>query len=283
MGSGNHTLEFKLTSGNPTDTVNIQQFNKYFYDNIILMAPSVKSFGSDLRINDLMEYVDFHHNIMVFGSSDSRKVVRDLVNEFGVDFEDYGYVMNGGVPPKSSSQKAFKQENLAWSSDLFTPLERVFTKLDRPVLFEDGVGAVIDSKSNNMNVFPILRGSPGSFSFNKGAEDRKQTGPYSGNQLTLVAGYQTRYNQRVVVSGSLKMCSNQAMLATRDPKKGNLISSSPNYQLCTEMVEWNLQERGVLKVENVRHQKVGEEWTGANPENYKRQVDIQYFVDIYQK
>ena len=73
------------------------------------------------------------------------------------------------------------------------------------------------------------------------------------------------------------------MMATRDPSKGNLITSSPNYVLCTEMVEWNLQEKGVIKVENVRHQKVGEEWTGANPENYKRQVDIQYFADISEK
>lgn len=45
MGGGNHTLEFKLISGSPNDPVGIQQFNKYFYDNIILMAPTVKSFG----------------------------------------------------------------------------------------------------------------------------------------------------------------------------------------------------------------------------------------------
>jgi oligosaccharyltransferase complex subunit beta len=49
------------------------------------------------------------------------------------------------------------------------------------------------------------------------------------------------------------------------------------------MTEWNFHERGVLKVENVRHNKVGDQWDGNNPENYKRQVDIEYFVDIYQK
>jgi hypothetical protein len=36
------------------------------------------------------------------------------------------------------------------------------------------------------------------------------------------------------------MCSNEAMLANRDPTKGATIESSPNYILCTEMVEWNL-------------------------------------------
>jgi len=32
---------------------------------------------------------------------------------------------------------------------MFRPLEKVFTKLDRPVLFEDGVAMVLDSNKNN--------------------------------------------------------------------------------------------------------------------------------------
>jgi hypothetical protein len=36
------------------------------------------------------------------------------------------------------------------------------------------------------------------------------------------------------------------------------------------MVEWNLQERGVLMANNVRHNKVGDVSDGNNPENYKR-------------
>lgn len=79
------------------------------------------------------------------------------------------------------------------------------------------------------------------------------------------------------------MCSNAAMMATRDPKQGLTLESSSNYVLCAEMAEWNLQERGVLRVDNVRHNKKGEVWNGANPENYKRQVDIEYFIDIYEK
>lgn len=57
------------------------------------MAPTVKSYGSDLKVKDLLEFVDFHHNLMVFADNKSRKVVRDLANEFGVDFEDYGFSM----------------------------------------------------------------------------------------------------------------------------------------------------------------------------------------------
>ena len=38
-----------------------------------------------------------------------------------------------------------------------------------------------------------------------------------------------------------------------------------------------------MKIENVRHNKKGDKWEGNNPENYKRQVEIEYFVDIYEK
>lgn len=81
------------------------------------------------------------------------------------------------------------------------------------------------------------------------------------------------------------MCSNEAMLANRDPAKDMSLQSSSNYILCTEMVEWNLQERGVLRASNVRHMKQGEQWDPSmpNPENYKRMVDIEYLVDIHEK
>jgi len=47
---------------------------------------------------------------------------------------------------------------------MFEPLGRVFTKPTRPVLIEDGIGAVLDSNINNQHIFPILRGDIGSYS-----------------------------------------------------------------------------------------------------------------------
>ena len=129
---------------------------------------------------------------------------------------------------------------MTWSSDLFEPLERVFSKLDRPILIEDGIGMVLDNNKNNQHVFPILKADQGSYSFNPAGPVRTKTALYSGNQLTLVAGYQTTYNQRISLSGSLKMCGNDAMLANADPSKGGAIESSPNYVFCSELVEWNL-------------------------------------------
>ena len=143
------------------------------------MAPTVRSFGKEVKIKDLIEFVDGHHNLMVFASSTSRKVVRDIANEFGVDYEDYGFHMEGGQAPKGTTHAGISQT--AWSSSLFEPLERVFTKPNKPVLFEEGIGAVIDDNQNNRHVFPILRADPGSYSTNPNApKDASPLGALSG-------------------------------------------------------------------------------------------------------
>lgn len=113
------------------------------------MAPTVNKFGSDLNIKEILEFVDFHHNLMIFLNHESRKISRELANEFGVNFEEYGYVLNGGKPPAKSAQESFKTKNVAWTQTLFDPLSRVFSVPKRPILVEDGMGAVLDSIDNN--------------------------------------------------------------------------------------------------------------------------------------
>ena len=114
------------------------------------MAPTVASFGSDLKIKDILEFIDFHHNVMVFFSNEAKQTSRKLANEFGADLEEGSYTLMGGIPPENSAQSAYNSQNVAWSKNMFTPLAgKVFSKLDRPVLFEDGVGMTLDLNTNN--------------------------------------------------------------------------------------------------------------------------------------
>jgi oligosaccharyltransferase complex subunit beta len=98
--------------------------------------------------------------------------------------------------------------NVVYSRNLFEPFtttsKGIFSKSELSIAFS-GIGQVLDP--NNQFVFPILRAEPTTFSFNeeKNSGDISKT---SGEALTLVSGYQTRNNQRVSISGSLSMCSN---------------------------------------------------------------------------
>ena len=76
----------------------IKYYEEYFFDNIILMAPSVRGISylfsiilelkSPISHKDLIDYLEANHNLMIFGDVDSRKVVRGLFNEFGSDLEN---------------------------------------------------------------------------------------------------------------------------------------------------------------------------------------------------
>ena len=84
----------------------------------------------------------------------------------------------------------------------------LFTQHEKPIAFS-GVGQIIDS--SNKFVFPILRAESSTFSFNA---EKNEIAKVSGESITLVSGYQTRNNQRVSVSGSLNLCSNDNMQTT---------------------------------------------------------------------
>ena len=98
-------------------------------------------------------------------------------------------------------------ENLVYSRNLFEPFttasKGIFTQPKSGIAYS-GVGQVIDT--NNQFVFPILKAEPTTYSYNA---ERNEVSKASGDALTLVSGYQTRKNQRVSISGSLGLCSNE--------------------------------------------------------------------------
>lgn len=163
------------------------------------------------------------------------------------------------------------------SRNLFAPL----TDLDLPVFDKfannsigvkfNGIGAYLDPK--NQFVFPILRAESTTVSV---VAEEGSISDVSGEQLTLVAGYQTRYNNRATVAGSLDMCSDAVMA-----------SSEENRQFCKQLINWVFQETGVLRASNLRHNKKGEQCKPAtsllecpNPENYKIEDHVEFFVDL---
>jgi len=103
--------------------------------------------------------------------------------------------------------------NFVHSKNFFEPFlttsKGIFSQSEKPIAFNNGLGQVLDS--SNQYVFPILRAEQTTFSYN---EENGNTAKASGDGITLVSGYQTRNNQRVSISGSIGMCSNDNMHKT---------------------------------------------------------------------
>ena len=96
---------------------------------------------------------------------------------------------------------------MIYSRNLFEPFtstsKGIFSQSEKPVAFTGGVAQIIDPE--NQYVFPILKAEQTTFSLHS---DKNEVAKSSGDAITLVSGYQTRGNQRVSISGSLSLCSN---------------------------------------------------------------------------
>ena len=140
------------------------------------------------------------------------------------------------------------------SKNLFPPLSDdlnrpIFDKLtgDDGLIFS-GIGAVLDP--DNKFVFPIVRAESTTVSRTDLQTDENiesQISAVSGEQLALVAGYQSRYNNRAAVAGSMQVCSDQIMRL-----------SESNERFCKQLLDWTMQESGVLRAKHLRHNKQGD-------------------------
>lgn len=158
---------------------------------------------------------------MAFGDVDARRHLRGLALSFGIDYEPFHYELvdvetmysNGGQP-------------VLMSSNLFKPLQQ----LNEPVFTHgskvayQGIGQTLDPA--NAFVFPILHGEVSTQSRN--ADDASEQSSASGEQLSLVSGYQSLNNHRAIFSGSLAMCSDEFIAHFK----------SDNRRFCEEMIDW---------------------------------------------
>jgi oligosaccharyltransferase complex subunit beta len=116
----------------------------------------------------------------------------------------------------------------------------------------EGIAQELDPHSQYL--FPILKADDNSYSVNT------KTGEYynAGDKIKLVSAYQARNNRRVVISGSINICSDKfyflssSITTTLDTD----VYNSPNSIFCQDLLNWNFQRTGVIRYENIRHQRV---------------------------
>ena len=178
-----HDKEIKLTN-----------FGEYIYDNIIFFAPTfTDTKKNEINIQNLLKYIDDGHDIMIFGSSDASKFMRELVNEFGVDYDDYDSEIkdslylhqNSGVNGLNKQLINLHNDEIIISKNIIG-INNIFNKPNGYILYK-GIGMDLDPQ--NKYVFPILSGDKNSYSVSKSTGE-----VYSnGEHIKLVNGYQAGY------------------------------------------------------------------------------------------
>ena len=245
-----YEIDFKMATDKE---IKLTNYGEYIYDNIIFFAPTYSDTKkNEINIKNLLQFIDDGHDLMIFGSSDASKFMRELVNEFGVDFDDYNSEVkdslylhpDSGVKGINQQLLNLHDEEIIISKNVIN-INNIFSKPNGYILYR-GIGMDLDPQ--NKYIFPILSGDKNSYSVSK------LTGEvYSnGEHIKLVNGYQARNNKRIVVLGSTDICSDKFYYLSMNAENKSMLES-PNALFCQDILNWNFQRTGVLKYENVRH------------------------------
>ncbi len=105
--------------------------------------------------------------------------------------------------------------------------------------------------------------------------------PHSvGKNTLLISALQARNNARVLFTGSLDFFSNDFFEASVQKSAGpnnKRFDRSGNEELSTSLTQWVFKERGVLRVNGVKHHKVGQT---QPPAAYTIKENIIYSINI---
>ncbi|CAI9104471.1 OLC1v1003148C2 [Oldenlandia corymbosa var. corymbosa] len=273
LQSRGYQLDFQLADDSK---IALHRYGQYLYDGLILFSPSIERFGGSINTAAIAEFVDSGHDLIIAADESASDLIREVAAECGVDFdEDPGAVVIDHTSYAVSGTDG--DHSLIAAGDFIKSAAILGSKtVEAPILFR-GIGHSVNP-ANNL-VLKVLSASPAAYSANPKTKLANPPAIY-GSSISFVSIVQARNNARVLISGSLKMFSDQFFLS------GVLKAGSPikhkksgNEQFLTEISKWVFHERGHLKAVNVRHHKVGEV---DEPLMYRINDDLEYSVEIFE-
>ncbi|KAJ2454711.1 oligosaccharyl transferase glycoprotein complex, beta subunit [Coemansia sp. RSA 2336] len=222
------------------------------YDHAVLLAPAARRLGK-LSPRSIVDFVNDGGNLIVAASSDISENLRSLATQFGIDFAkrksrvvDHVHGAAGHTLVPSSHY-----------ANASAVLGGFLAASTAPPVYFEGIG---HRYKESPLLIPLLTAPRSAYS--SPTEDTI----LSGTSLGLVSVFQTRTNARVAFSGSTSLFSNRLLR-----KKG-----AANRQFVSELSQWVLQEKAVLRASPLRHALA----SGGRPDHYRVSSDVVFEIDL---
>jgi len=238
-------------------TYKLKDYGEYLYDQMILFCASEPD-PKFLKSNQILDFFDSGHGILLAGDVDASKFFRQIANNFGVEFDPLGSKVYDHITAVDEFDGSLFGTTNQIQQSIISP------QMEAPILYR-GIGQSL-TIYENFQVWGLLRGME--YTYSKKYIDNSESVLSTGQSVILVSGAQGRNNARIVISGSLDLFSNELYIKSNDV----------NRKYVNNILKWNFGETGILKVERIFHHKAGDD--SYQPSEYKIKDDIVYTVEI---
>ncbi|KAI8897275.1 Dolichyl-diphosphooligosaccharide--protein glycosyltransferase subunit WBP1 [Globomyces pollinis-pini] len=229
LKSRGHILDLQSIS----KVIPLIEFEEKKYDHVVVLGP-VQSFGGQLKVGNLLEFVNQGGNVLLASSKPS-EAINDFAYEFSVDFHT--------TPVKDYFSNI--NDTIITSANLLNSHHVVPKTVKAPILYR-GVGHKLSGK--NALVQPLLVGGESTYSIGSSA--------LYGNKLGLVSYFQALNDARIVFVGSVDMFTNDFLNAAIKINGEEKLSG--NAEFASEISEWVFKQKSVVKVVSHKHHRLGE-------------------------
>lgn len=252
------------------------KYGEYLYQNLIIFAPSVESFGGSLSVEEITQYIDNGGNVLVTGSSTSGEAIRELATEVGFELDEENASVIDHMNYDQLLDMGDHTTVVASPKNLIDSEMIVGTKNIKPLLYR-GTGIIADRE--NPLVLPLLTADSTAYSYVPDSPIKEY--PHAvGKGTILIAAIQARNNARVVFSGSLYFFSDEAIMSqVKKVGERETHEKSGNSDVIAAISKWCFKEVGQIRVKSVKHHKEGEK---EAPASYTITEPVVYTIEIEQ-
>jgi len=251
----------------------LSRYGEHLYDNLVLLCPGVEEFGGSLSVEAIVAFIDGGGNMIMAGSSEATDLIRELATEVGVEMDEEASAVIDHLHHDTKLDDGHHTLIAAPAAGLLTAPLVVGADPKAPLLYR-GTGLLTDPQ--NPLLLPLLKAPSSAYSHHPSKAIIEY--PHAtGSSVVLLAGLQARNNARVLVSGSLEFFSDAAITSPVTTPQGAFHAVSGNGAVVAAVSKWALKEAGVIRVTEVRHNRVGETST---PHEYTIKEELEYHIRV---
>jgi oligosaccharyltransferase complex subunit beta len=251
------------------------KFGEFLYDHVIIFAPSVEEFGGSISAEELGRFVDGGGNVLIAADSNIGEAIRDFATEVGFEFGNDGTAVIDHHNFDSRLDDG-KHTTIVVPAEQLISAELIVGNKAKlgPVLFK---GVALSYNDENALRLSILSAGTTAYAFNPDSPITEYPQAI-GKSTILIGALQARNNARVVLTGSLRLFSDEYFNAqVQRSGSADKPVKSGNAELAEALTKWVFKESGVLRVSSVKHHKFGEK---TPPREYTITEEVSYEINI---